>query len=334
MTTKRKKKSVESVDEMVARWTLVSGANQDLSATRDLLRFLSSELYDQYKPFATKPPFWDRLARWLNNVTSAADQKRLLEFVPWLLFIGQDEMETMYQAAFAGPIARWIIDEARLDICAPDLRERFADELQQTFFGSIAGMDINGFVRVNGLAGQSHRPNFREHSQLGDYDRFKQEIEDLGYRRFVAVEDMVGTGTQMLEAAPILEHLAPKKVLLCPIVVAPTGVDTWQRELKPRLQCVHIDFQPLFVIPNNATMPASPATSESPEVRDCRKVLNRTWNKVKGTNPSAQLYGPFGFGDFGSLVLTYLNCPDNVPPLIHYEGDQWKPLFPRLSREG
>ncbi len=333
MTAKQKMRSTESIDEMVDRWTQKSGDNQHLSATRDLLRYLSSELYDCYQPFAEKPPFWERLGRWLNNVTSEADQQRLFEFVPWLLFIGQSELETMYRAAFAGPITRWIIDEARLDISAPNLTERFADELRQTFFGSIAGMDINSFVRVNGLAGQSHRPNFREHSQLGDYDRFRQEVEDLGYRRFVAVEDMVGTGTQMVEAAPILTYLAPKRALLCPIVVAPAGVDTWNRELK---QFTHFSFAPLFLIPDNATLPEKKTVNsvESAEAHAFRILLKKTWSKVKGSDPSSQLYGPFGFGDFGSLVLSYLNCPDNVPPLVHYESDKWKSLFPRLSREG
>ena len=55
---------------------------------------------------------------------------------------------------------------------------------------------------------------------------------------------------------------------------------------------------------------------------------------LQGLKPGKQLFGAFGFGDFGSVVLSAINCPDNVPPLLHYGGDQWDPLFPRVPREG
>ena len=335
--TKSNRKTLKSVDELVDGWTSASGSNQHLSVIRDLVRFLSLELYGQYEPFAAMaPPFWERLAGWLQNVGSTKDRQCLLEFVPWLLFIGQEEMKTMYQAAFAGPIRRWIINEAQLDITATDLSEQLAVEVRQTFFGSIAGMQIDSFARINGLGGQSLRPNFRDLSRAGDFDRFKHdEIQGLGYQRIVAVEDMVGTGTQMMEAAPILAHMTPLKVLLCPIVVAPAGVDRWLDELKPFPEYAHFSFEPLFVIPANATLPMKRGRQPEPvEVREFRALLKQTWPQVQGTHPSSQLYSEFGFGNFGSLVLSYLNCPDNVPPLVHYEGDQWQPLFPRVPREG
>lgn len=330
---KKKSTTLKTVDELVEGWTGESGSNQHLGAIRDLVRYLSGELYEQYQPFGGKALFWERLARWLQNLDTKRDQQSLLEMVPWLLFIGLKEMEAMYQAAFVGPISRWLIDEAKLDITAAELPARLQDELRTTFFGSIAGMDINGFARINGLAGQSDRPNFRELSRLGHFSKFKREFVKNGYKRIVAVEDMVGTGTQMEEATPILAHMSPHKVLLCPIIVAPAGVERWHQELQ--LSFGNLAFDPLFVIPQNATIPKQRGPQSEPsEIQRFREVLRNTWRQVRGRNPSPQVRSAFGYGEFGSLVLSFLNCPDNVPPLIHYEGDQWHALFPRLSREG
>ena len=133
---KEKTTTLKTVDELVDGWTGASGSNQHLGAIRDLVRYLSRELYEQYQPLGGKPPFWERLAGWLQNVSSKRDQQLLLELVPWLLFVGRKEMDAMYQAAFVGPISRWLIEEAQLDITAANLptrlradNERFDAEL-------------------------------------------------------------------------------------------------------------------------------------------------------------------------------------------------------------
>ncbi len=332
---------VPTIDELVNRWTDVPGDIENpgdtlkYGATRNLLHLLSRKLYADYQPFPEGPQFLERLARWLDNLRDdEAAQQLLFEFVPWLLFIGRHEMETMYRAAFTGPISRWIIDDAELGIADPELPEKFAAAVRKTFFGHMAGMDIGSFARVNSLSGQSDRPEFRVLSRYGDFDEFRNGVTTKGFDRIVAVEDMVGTGTQMLEACPILSHVDPIEVLLCPIVVAPAGVRTWLDNLKPYNS--HMTFSPLFVIPPNATLPeVAPTIGEHPLSNQFRTLINDTWNAVQGSNPSPQLQdGPFGFGRFGSLVLSYLNCPDNVPALVHYESECWKPLFPRVSREG
>ncbi len=326
---------MRTVDELVSDWTRSAGSNQHLAGIRRLVRFLDRELYYQYQPVAGKPPFDERLAKWLQNVDGEKDRRCLLELVPWLLFIGQAELETMYQAVFAGPIIRWIIDESGLSIADPDLTENLETELDRTLFGSIAGMEIGSFIKINSLSGHSFRPNFREYSELNDADALRalaDKIQDQGYVRVVAVEDMVGTGMQMVEAAPALANLAPLSVLFSPIIVAPAGVHRWHSD--PALQHSNLSFSPLFVIPENATIPRSAgATPESHEIVRFRKLLTDTWGKVEGATPDDQLYGPFGYGHFGSLVLSNLNCPDNVPPLVHYDSDQWSSLFPRVPRE-
>ena len=330
---KRGHKRTKSVDELVDEWTEVSHSDQQLSRVRDLIRFLKDEVYNEYNPILEKPLFWDRLATWLQNVTSTSDRQRMLELVPWLLFIGHNELEWMERAALTGPITRWIIEDARLNITDPDLTAKVNKELGRTFFVGIAG-PIDEFLRINNIGGQSYRPIFRDLAKSQEFQLLDHELAEGNCCRVVAVEDMVGSGTQMVEAAATIAHLAPRKVLLCPIVVAPSGVDRWTNELKPRPDMGHVSFSPLFVIPPNATIPMTPSTgNELTEIKVFRELLERTWDQVEGQNPANQLYGPFGFGHFGSLVLTYRNCPDNVPPLVHYDGDQWSSLFPRVPRE-
>ena len=336
MTTKRKRKAVESVDEMVARWTQVEGATQHLSATRELVRFLTDELYDEYQPFSEKPLFWERLARWLRNVKTDADQQRLFEFVPWLLFVGREEMATMYRAAFTGSITRWIIDEAGLDITDPGLSGHFVQELRRTWFGSLAGMDIGSFMRINGIDEQSLRPDFRVLTFLGDPAKVQDylagnEHSPEGYRRIIVVEDFVGTGRQMTKAIPVLQGLKDVPILLCPIIVAQEGFNVGTEIAKANK---HIVLREHFRIPPTATIGEISSADAEPEIfAAIRELITRSWPQLKNSKPYDK---PFGFENSGSLLLTYLNCPNNVPPLIHREtpgDDGWEPLFPRVVRE-
>jgi len=322
----------ESVKDMVERWTRASGKTQHFSTIFDLLRLLASELYSEYQPFPESSPFMDRLRLWLDQVPDEDDRKCLFEFVPWLLFIGRREMESMYRAAFSDPISRWIIDDANLDICDVRFPDQLQEAVEQTFFGSIAGMDIGSFVRVNSLRGQSLRPDFRVLAKLGNIDATRKHLQDNNFERIVAVEDYVGTGEQMRQAVGGLLQLSEFNVLLCPIVVAPVGVTEGERLANHSSQ---LSFAPLFVVPSCATLPEVPTVgmNEPKDFPAMRLLVNNFWSQVQGTNPDPQLYTPFGFGSTGSLVMTYFNCPDNVPPLVHHFSDTWKPLFRRLYRE-
>jgi hypothetical protein len=51
------------------------------------------------------------------------------------------------------------------------LDEKLDDARRATWFGSLAGMDINTFCRVNGVFGQSYRPEFRFLAEFCDMVR-------------------------------------------------------------------------------------------------------------------------------------------------------------------
>ncbi len=335
MTAGQTPTSIPGIDDLVGRWTEATGDTLKYGGTRDLLHFMSRELYGDYQPYPDGPNFLDRLASWLHNLCdNTAGQQLLFEFVPWLLFIGHREMTSMYRAAYNGPITRWIIDQASLDIFDPELPRKFSSELDRTWFGSLAGMDIGSFMRTNGIDEQSLRPDFRvlsyfvsDPSTLRDY-LTENEHRRGGYSRIVAVEDYVGTGNQMNKASTLLQQLSDFPTLICPIIAAETGVT---RGKSIEMASPHISFKECFRIPPAATISSDPVHQEPEFMPDLRKLINDTWSRL---TTSARGDRPFGFLNSGSLVLTYMNCPNNVPPLLHRRMAKWEPLFPRVSREG
>lgn len=320
-----------TIRELVDSWTKKSDENLGLHEKLELLTVLRDELYAQYQPFSVKPDYMDRLFDWIAGARGVRDKKVMFDLASWLLFVGEEEMKSLYCSSYSGVVTRWIIDESKIDITSTAAGDKIAQAFKQTFFGSMAGMDMGTYCRANGIQGQSFRPDFREHSQIGNLSALRDFLSSHGYLRIVAVEDYVGTGSQMREACKCLGQLTEFPVLLCPMIVAPRGVDAGHRLAKG-----HISFAPLFPIPNDITVPkdAPSARKEPPFLAKLRKTINRLWGEVQGRNPTQPLYGPFGFGDTGSLLLTYLNCPDNVPPIIHHKSDSWDPLFQRSSREG
>lgn len=326
-------KKPTTIRELVNTWTRASGNHLDLLGKLDLLMMLRDDLYAQYQPFTEKPDYADRLFSWVNHATSVRDKKLLFELASWLLFVGSEEMISLYRSSYTGNITRWVIDEANVDITTVDAAEAIEEAFKRTFFGSIAGMDMGTYCRVNGIQGQSFRPDFREHGCIGDPDSLRRYLRANNYERIVAVEDYVGTGTQMREAVVYLSRLTDFPTLLCPMLVASEGLKAGN-ELAAKHS--HVKFDSLFPLPAEAAVPQSPsASSKEPRfIVELRQFISRIWPQVHGTKSTQRLYGPFGFGDTGSLLLTYLNCPDNVPPIIHHKSETWQPLFQRSSREG
>ncbi len=332
------KDKASNINELVSEWTEKSSNSLELHGTLDLLFVMRDYLYSQYQPFPEQPDYIDRLFAWVNQVASTSDKKTLFELAAWLLFVGSEEMHSLYRSSYADVVTRWVIDDAKIDITASDANEEIKRSLSKTFFGSIAGMDMGTYCRLNGIQGQSFRPDFREHCNLGSPNSMRNYligtvgIHDRRFDRIVAVEDFVGSGQQMEEAAKYLSQLTEFPVLLSPILVATEGF-TVGLDLERRNS--HVSFRPLFPLPRvNAVPYSSPrGLSEPPLNKRVRKLLKKVWPQTEGKSPTQPLYGPFGCGGVGSLVLTYLNCPDNVPPAIHHKSDTWEPLFRRASRE-
>lgn len=323
-----------SVRDLVNEWARVSGSDRRLYTKLELLEMLDSDLYSQYQPFPEKPRYMERLFDWIMGAALSEDRQTLFEFAMCLLFVGKEDMESLCRAAFEGPILRWIIDVADIDIGSPDAAERLQQARKETFFGSIAGMNIGDFCRYNEIH-QDIRPDFREHALIGDPKSLMKYLRAEGFVRVVAVEDYVGTGTQMKKAHKYLKELsnADLPVLLCPLIVAPAGVGVGEKLAEGNMA-----FQPVFHIPDAAIIGENASENEPELTSKLRELLPRLFDKVNGTLPEAQLKGyikPFGFQNKGTSLLTYLNCPNNVPPIVYHQSDTWtSPLFRRSDREG
>ena len=323
-----------SVKELVDNWTQKSDVDLNLHSKLDLLTMLGDFLYSEYQPFPEKPKYIDRLFLWIDGAHTIRDKKVLFELASWILFVGSKEMISLYRSSFSDIVTRWIIDQADIDITSVDASSEIDKYLKQTFFGSIAGMDLGTYCRVNEIVGQSYRPDFREHSdpELGDPNRFGDYLRTKGYKYIVAVEDYVGSGSQMTEASKLLINLTAFPTLLCPMIVAPGGFNVG----KQLSNNPHIDFIPRFSISPEMVVSnvAQSGLKESKFITNLRKTISSLWGPVQGKTPTQNLFGPFGFQKTGSLLMTYLNCPDNVPPIVHHKSDEWDPLFRRASREG
>ncbi len=194
MTKHNQTAKAMNIKDLVCEWTRKSGDNLGLHDKLELLMLLRDYLFSQYQPFPEKPDYADRLFAWINQVSSLRDKKVLFELACWLQFIGSEEMISLYRASYNGVVSRWVIDQSRIDIAKPDASDTIARALESTFFGSIAGMDMGTYCRTNGIQ-QSFRPDFREVGQIGDVSELQKHLNDNGYKRVVAVEDYVGSGT-------------------------------------------------------------------------------------------------------------------------------------------
>jgi hypothetical protein len=321
------------VDEYARAWSCISGGETDYLGLADFLRGMKDRLYAAYQPSVGREQFWDRLSSWLGCAPTDDDRKLMLRFLPWLLFVGPAEIELLCQEAFGGPIRRWLIEQGGLRLTDPDLDKKIADLSKGTWFGSIAGADEGQFHRVNRITGQSFRPEFRQLAVLGSVQRIKQYMRSHNYKRICLFEDFVGTGCQMRDVMPLLLKLRAYPTLLCPLIVAPEGCRTGA-EITSGGLVSHVDFEPVFPIPEGATLNRRVRADEPRLFQELRELLARTYPSVQGTRPTQTLYGELGFRSTGSLVVMYTNCPDNVPPLVHHSSETWTPIFPRNSREG
>lgn len=308
-----------NTDELIRLWIYASGDTSTIVSNEILLRFLGEWSFSEYQPYPEKAGFWERLGPWLENLTLTDEQQSLFNSLTRLLFAGEADLISMYRAAYEGPVRRWLIDQENLDLTSDDFDQLFKQAKHMTWFGSLAGMDINTFCRVNRIYGQSFRPEFRFVSKFCKTFELSTWLKANSYERIVVVEDMVGTGEQFNQALPSLRDLNDFEILIVPLFIAPDGW-SFVQSLLSTPEHSHIACEPVMVLPESTIIRNVPMPDEEPVISELRSIIQRHDNSL------------FGHGDeYGTLALTYLNCPDNVPSLYHSSFDH--PIFPRASRE-
>jgi hypothetical protein len=328
----------ETLDEKINRWCMDIDDANILIPIYEQIRYLSDTRFIQYHPtLSPHPDFLIRLRDWINNPTDEGDQKTLFRLVPHIFFIGTTEFESLYRAAFKGPLLRWLIDLLNLDFSDPNFETQLQTAVCSSWFCPISdSMNIAAFYHVNNIAGMDLRPDWRTLAKLGDQNRIIQYMRDCGVERLVLLEDFVGSGSQMIAAVEFAANLPTRfPILLTPLIIAPTGVQTAQ-QLESRFS--NLTFLPNLCLGDAALIYEAINPGEHQLFPSVRDVAVRLYSQLCGGTAiyGASPYGPFGFNPVtphaAALVVMHTNCPDNTLSLVHYRSASWNALFPRSSR--
>lgn len=310
--------------KLVEPW-LMSGDSDDLIALRDQLSWLQAELYDEYEPNRYES-FDDCLAKWLLNSSDEDARKKMFRLLGHLFFVGKKQIDALQRSAYSDKTVRWLVDILDLDIADVDLNGLIDDAVQRTWFCPITdSLRINGFLKVNGLNGHEHRPDWRSLEQFGDKLKLRQYVTDENIGQLVLIEDFVGSGTQM--DGPIrwaAQTLPNVQILVVPLICCPNGVTVGQAIAQ---QFANVSFSPCLSLRPELFVSSAAKPEEPSAFTDIRPVIQAVRNRL-----GVFEHHPFGFEGTGALVTLYSNCPDNTLPLFHSQTDTWDPLFSRIRR--
>ncbi len=327
------------IADKVQKWASDELGDLDFNALHAEIEYLIAQRFDQYVPTTgPHPDFRSRLGDWLENGISEAAQKVLFRLIPHIFFLGREEFVALQRAALRGPISRWLVEQTGVSFDAPNLDRILGDAISQTWFCPITdSAHISDFYHANGIGGIEYRVEWRAMAALtgGDSTILTKHMTDAGLTRVVLIEDVVGSGSQMNDLRPLFATLPPTmKVLLVPLVVCPRGVEGGRKIVA---DFPNVSFDPVLDLPMHSFVAPVPDPNEPQFFADVRETIKQVYLNVSGGTPEHDAiipYGPFGWRRTGALIVTYSNTPDNTLPIIQYQSDTWKPLFPRSSRVG
>jgi hypothetical protein len=309
--------------------------------------FLEKELYRQYDPTCS-PQYRDYLTRlrdWLANTDDEDAQRVLFEFAPRLTFLGEKEFDSLYQATFNGPIARWILDLLNIRLDDPDLNDSLSRELHQhTWYCPVTdSMNISTFYHVNGIVGIEHRPDFRSLAKFGDKkakERILAYMKNRGskkepphpLKRLVLLEDFVGTGEQCAETLEFAVGLDPDmQVLFVPIVICLAGAKRIT-EMVNGGKYPNLRYEPGLELTEDTFINDASPLRDDPVGLAIRTLAISTEAQVAGSAGWPRGYSKYGFGETGATIVLHSNTPNNTLSFVHHDSDTWRALFPRAAR--
>lgn len=309
--------------KLVEPW-LLDADSDDLIKLRDHLVWLQKELFDEYEPNRYES-FDDRLVEWLLNVDDGDDRKSLFRLLKHLFFVGKQQFDSLCRAAYGDQATRWVIDKCGLNISDPNLSDHIRTAMQHTWFCPITdSMRINSFLKLNGLRGHNHRPDWRSLQMFGDPARIQAYLTANSIERIVLLEDFVGTGDQMSNSvAWAAGNFPATQILVMPLVCCPRGVETGAL----LAAFANVTFSATLTLRPELFLRETHQADEPELFTRVRAIIQHVRARLNGWQAE-----PFGYEATGALVALYSNCPDNTLPLIHAQGDQWAPLFSRIRR--
>jgi hypothetical protein len=156
-------------------------------------------------------------------------------------------------------------------------------------------------------------------------EKIRGYVKSKGIKGLVLLEDFVGSGRQATSAVKFAATALPDiQILFCPLVVCPKG-DKALIELTTGLG--NVRYEPVIVLPDDVVLNFDNSLGSGATRVD--HFLRRIMPSMQVTSDKFM----YGFEETGAKVVLFSNCPNNTLPIFHHESDQWKPLFPRVTRQ-
>lgn len=296
--------------------------------------------------------YMERLATWIGNVTDEADQKLLLEYASYINFFSHDDFTALYQTALNREINQWVVDQIGAKL-KPAGSDAFQQEIlrqidKKTWFCPITdSMDINEFYKVNHLKGIAHRPAFASLQMLAKnagalnpmlaqnviHYMANPSLDPLrpaeSLERLVLLEDVVGSGTQCIEAVRWAVANLGKPVLFVPLILCPNGVDALR--LEEQNSNGMLTVRPVIELRRNDLLgPERQGQQGWPITEKVEDLAKRCAVRASPLNMDT-----FGYKNTGCSLALFSNTPDNTLPIVHNKPRTggWEPLFPRVYRD-
>lgn len=294
--------------------------------------------------------YMERLVAWIGNLASEADQKLLLEYALHISFFSHDDFVALYRTALNREISSWIASQvgASLEVHGGQGFHDFVNQqvhLQTWYCPVTDSMDINKFCKVNHLVGVRYRPSFDNLQKMSESSQnLNQQIADnwIHYmanpgnknpphpslERVVLLEDVVGSGSQCLDAVRWAVENLGKPVLFIPLILCPNGVEALRAE--------EIRWGGQLTVRPVIELRRSDLLGPERKGHDGWSITQKLEELAQRCAVRASVdMDTFGYRNTGCSLVTFSNAPDNSLPIIHNKprNENWEPLFPRVVRD-
>lgn len=341
--------TLEELRAKVREWDLQTTGPRDepshYSTILSQLDYHADREWRVYLP-AENPDFnssyMERLAAWIGNLDDESDQKLLLEYALYISFFSHDDFVALYRTAFDREITRWVASQVNAQL-VPLGGQAFHDQVfrqihRHTWFCPITdSMDINEFYKVNHLKGVGHRPGFAMLQLLAERagtlnpalaGNVIHYMTQSSLERIVLLEDIVGSGTQCLDAVRWAVSKLGKPVLFVPLILCPNGVAALRNE--EQQSNGRLTVRPVIELRRSELLGPERQSEQGWPITEEMEILAKKYEVMVSGGVDT-----FGYKDTGCSLATFSNTPDNTLPLVHHKppSGSWNPLYPRVFRD-
>lgn len=315
------------IDEWIAT-TPDTRERHKLIDLKQRYELLDNNLFNQYEP--TKKSrniettnFLKRMDKWLDQFETPEEQKIALRSIEYLFFAGIKEFDEMYRCAKI-EVERHLRQTRNINPF--DTRQEIKNEIDRCWFCPVTdSFKINSFLHINELTGHKYRPDFSSLTKFGDPKKINAYIRKQAIKLVVLLEDFSGSGNTIKRVIEFASAFIEIEILIVPLIACAPGFRTVMTESRKHRD---ISVRPVIIVGEDCLISPNAHDYEPQLFEKLRPLMKKHYIRIGGTKAT----GEYGYGNVGSMVVTYGNCPNNTP-LIYRSGTRTDTiLFPRISR--